>query len=139
MPDETQAGVDRSAQMSWIRTRLSLESTLGSWMRTAVSLIGFGFTIFQFFNRLEGVPGIQKARYAWLPDVLSLALVATGTIGLIVVLVEYRNGVRHLWTPPYRELAGPRDRPRLTPTGAAAFVLILIGVFALLMMIMRLG
>ena len=27
---------------SWLRTRLGLENTLGTWIRTAASLIGFG-------------------------------------------------------------------------------------------------
>lgn len=34
---------------SWLRTRLSTERTLMSWVRTATALIGFGFTIVQFF------------------------------------------------------------------------------------------
>lgn len=29
-----------------------------SWVRTAVSLIGFGFTIVQFFERLGGMQGV---------------------------------------------------------------------------------
>ena len=35
---------------SWLRTRMSAERTLMSWVRTAISLIGFGFTIFQFLD-----------------------------------------------------------------------------------------
>ena len=46
----------------WIRTRLSIERTMMSWIRTATALIGFGFAIVQFFERLE-----QTARS---PDLL---------------------------------------------------------------------
>ena len=38
---------------SWLRTRLSIERTLMSWVRTATALIGFGFTIVQFFERFN--------------------------------------------------------------------------------------
>lgn len=34
------------SHFSWLRTRLSVERTLMSWVRTAIALIGFGFTIF---------------------------------------------------------------------------------------------
>ena len=40
-----------SDHFSWLRTRLSVERTMMSWVRTATALIGFGFTIVQFFSR----------------------------------------------------------------------------------------
>jgi hypothetical protein len=45
------------------RTRPSLERTLMSWIRTAVSLIGFDFTIVQFFERMQDLPGVNPARH----------------------------------------------------------------------------
>ncbi|RZT94976.1 YidH family protein [Rivibacter subsaxonicus] len=42
----------RRTGMSFQRTRLSADRTLMSVMRTSLSLIGFGFTIFQFFQKL---------------------------------------------------------------------------------------
>lgn len=41
------------SHFSWVRTRMSTERTLMSWVRTAVGLIGFGFTIFQFLERFN--------------------------------------------------------------------------------------
>ena len=40
----------RRSHFAWLRTRASVERTLMSWIRTAVSLIGFGFAIVQFFS-----------------------------------------------------------------------------------------
>jgi putative membrane protein len=128
---------DRNSKLAWLRTMLAIERTLAAWMRTAVSLIGFGFTIFQFFKRLDDMPGIAKPRMPGLSEDLSLALVAAGTIGLSIALIEYRAIIRHLWSPPYRDLAGPGTKPSWSPTGAAAIVLVLIGLFALLMMVVR--
>ena len=43
----------RRTGMSFQRTRLSADRTLMSVIRTSLSLIGFGFTIFQFFQRMQ--------------------------------------------------------------------------------------
>src|ERR1700750_365804 len=43
--------VTADSHFAWVRTRLSLERTMMSWLRTAVSLIGFGFAIGQCFER----------------------------------------------------------------------------------------
>jgi len=42
----------RRTGMSFQRTRMSADRTLMSVIRTSLSLIGFGFTIFQFFQKL---------------------------------------------------------------------------------------
>jgi uncharacterized membrane protein YidH (DUF202 family) len=43
---------------SWLRTRLSIERTLMSWVRTAAAFIGLGFTIFQFFERFNQMSSV---------------------------------------------------------------------------------
>jgi putative membrane protein len=43
----------RRTGMSFQRTRMSADRTLMSVIRTALSLISFGFTIFQFFQKLK--------------------------------------------------------------------------------------
>ena len=43
----------RRTGMSFQRARMSADRTLMSVMRTSLSLIGFGFTIFQFFQKLK--------------------------------------------------------------------------------------
>ena len=55
--DRFEVRATADTHFGWLRTRLSVERTLMSVLRTSVSLIGFGFTIVQFFNRLPSVPG----------------------------------------------------------------------------------
>jgi uncharacterized membrane protein YidH (DUF202 family) len=43
----------RRTGMSFQRTRMSADRTLMSVIRTSLALIGFGFTIFQFFEKLH--------------------------------------------------------------------------------------
>ena len=61
MPDEKpneetsrfEVKADVPTHFAWLRTRMSMERTLMSWVRTATALIGFGFTIFQFLHRFN--------------------------------------------------------------------------------------
>ena len=64
--------VTSDSHFSWIRTRLSIERTMMSWIRTATALIGFGFAIVQFFVRFEQMPEsdlpiiqMQRATSGW--------------------------------------------------------------------------
>ena len=50
------------SHFGWIRTRLAVDRTLLAWLRTSVSLIGFGFTIVQFFQRLQDASGVAPAQ-----------------------------------------------------------------------------
>jgi putative membrane protein len=45
---------------SWLRTRMSIERTLMSWVRTGTALIAFGFTIFEFLYRFNKTPGLSR-------------------------------------------------------------------------------
>jgi hypothetical protein len=48
---------------AWIRTRLALERTIMSWLRTAVALIGFGFRGKTLRRHLGTRHGLQTAEY----------------------------------------------------------------------------
>src|SRR5258705_9654020 len=85
------------SHFSWLRTRMSIERTLMSWIRTATALIGFGFTIFQFLHRFNQTPGVEPAAHPWAPWVLGLGLIGTGIVALIIAVWEYRSLVRYLW------------------------------------------
>jgi putative membrane protein len=69
------------SHFSWIRTRLSADSTLMGWMRLATTLIGFGFAIVQFFDQLENMSSAKPALAPHLPRYLGLALIFSGIFG----------------------------------------------------------
>jgi putative membrane protein len=62
--------VTADTHFGWLRTRMSVERTLMSWVRTAISLIGFGFTIVQFFDRMQDMPGVKPAQFPDAPRYL---------------------------------------------------------------------
>ncbi len=95
--DRFEVRVTADTHFGWLRTRLSVERTLMSWVRTAVSLIGFGFAIVQFFERLQQMPGISPAAFPKAPEYLGLALISCGVLALLVSIWQYRWTVRYLW------------------------------------------
>ena len=127
-----------SNHFSWINTRLGLERTFMAWIRTAVSLIGFGFTIVQFFQRLQGMePSNGRTMRAETPRDLGLALIATGVGALLISALQYRRMIRYLGSPPYKAIAFEADHPIRTPVFIAAIVIMFIGIAAFVSVFFR--
>ena len=114
----------------WLRTRMALERTMMSWVRTAVSLIGFGFTIVQFFQHLHASAGIAPALRPEAPRYLGLSLIAAGVISLLIAIWQYRSVVHYLWSKEFASVAGMGSTVRMTPLYGIAIALIFIGLFA---------
>ena len=74
----------RRTGMSFQRTRMSAERTLMSVIRTSLSLIGFGFTIFQVFQKLHDA---QVLKSSMAPRRFGEALVIIGIAMLISGIV----------------------------------------------------
>ena len=118
------------SHFSWLRTRMSLERTLMSWVRTSTALIGFGFTIVQFFERIKSADGVKAATFPDAPRYLGLALILTGVVALVLSIWQYRSFMRYMWSANFAPIAGAKDAPGSTPLLATAIVLALIGAFA---------
>jgi putative membrane protein len=127
------------SHFSWLRTRLSAERTLMSWVRTSVSLIGFGFTIVQFFEHFAGMQGIEPALRPQAPRFVGLALILLGVGALAVSLWQYQTLLRYLWSTQFQRLAGVDVHAHKTPLVAVALVLMLIGVLAFVTIVFRLA
>ena len=122
---------------AWMRTRLAVERTMLAYLRTSVSLIGFGFAIVQFMHNVGGIPGVTDPRYPNLPLFMGLALIFCGIITTIIAIVEFRFTLRYLWSGGFAALAGITTEGRQTPLYAVAGVLILIGLFAFFAVLLR--
>ena len=124
------------SHFSWMRTRFSIERTFMSWVRTAVSLIGFGFTIVQFFERFGRMEGVREAARPEMPRFLGLALIASGLIALGISLWQYVTTVNYLNSPEFAAIAA--EKKRHSPLMALAILLVLIGLFAFFSVLLRL-
>jgi len=120
-----------SNHFAWVRTRLALERTYLAWLRTAVSLIGFGFTIVQFFARLQKMPALGgREMRPQEPRDLGLALIATGIGVLAISSWQYLSLQRYLWSDDFTPIAGKRGRRIHSPALFAGAILALIGIAA---------
>jgi putative membrane protein len=130
--------VTADSHFGWIRTRLSVERTMMSWLRTAVSLIGFGFAIVQFFERLRQMPGTSPAEYPRAPQYLGLALIFSGILALVISIWQYSWTLRYLWGGSFAAIAGMTREGLQSPVLAVAVLLIGIGLFAFFAVLLRL-
>lgn len=77
------------------RTRMAAERTLMAWLRTALSMITFGFSIYKFLEFLQEqtkVPPLVPQA----PQNLGLTLVGIGTFALIIACVQHRKYIHKL-------------------------------------------
>jgi putative membrane protein len=140
-PDTSNARFDvrvtADTHFGWIRTRLSVERTMMSWLRTAVSLIGFGFAIQQFFERMQQTPGAAAAYLPNAPTFLGLALIFAGIVSLLVAIRQYVWTARYLRSGSFTPIAGMREDAMHSPVLGVAILLVGIGLFAFLAVLLH--
>ena len=76
-------------------TRLAYERTLMAWVRTAVSLISFGFTMYKFFQYMQERGG-SPAEHFITPRGLGLFMIGTGLFTLLAATLEHWRSRRSL-------------------------------------------
>jgi len=127
-----------NSHFAWVRTRFAIERTMMAYMRTAVSLIGFGFAIVQFFERFHSMPGAAPARYPDAAWYLGLALIFCGVVAMVISIWEFRWTLRYLWGGSFATIAGMTAEGRQTPLYAVAIAIVCIGTFAFIAVLLRL-
>lgn len=102
MEDQSSKPLDRSTQLAEKRTDLAMERTviaeertLMAWIRTSVSLIGFGFSLYKFFQYLQGTEKHVVGR-AYTARNLGLTLIALGTLALVGAAIQHRSVLNRL-------------------------------------------
>jgi putative membrane protein len=138
-PEHDRIAVNPSPEshFGWLRTRLALERTLMAWVRTAVSLIGFGFTIVQFFERLGGMTNVRPSLMPEAPRYLGLAMIGAGILSLLISVWQFNRTLNYLRNDPFVAIANLGEPPTHTPIYFVSIVLALIGTFAFVAVLMR--
>ena len=120
-----------------MRTILALQRTLMASVRTSVSLIGFGFTVAQFFDKMRSkVPESMSGLGVNIPRNLGLLLIGAGVVSLMMFLRQYRSSVDHLESGDYAMIA-TTEKTLHRPTNVVAFTVILIGIAAFVSVFLR--
>ncbi len=128
----------RRTGLSFQRTRMSADRTLMSIIRTSLSLISFGFTIFQFFQKLAEsnvVTSIHSVRN------FGMGLVWIG-IGMLTLGIgfhlQFMYGLRHERRQMTEEgLIHAESRFPVSLTLITAIALLILGLIALFSMMFR--
>jgi|SRR5215469_7808800 len=88
------------------RTNMAAERSLMAWIRTSLSMIGFGFTIYKFFQYLPEELAAGNIRRPQAPRNLGLTLIALGTLALVAAIWQHltflrtvrASGKPHIWS-----------------------------------------
>ncbi len=111
------------------RNRAAAERTLMAWIRTALSLIGFGFGV----DRL--VAAVQSSRLAGSDRIdvsvrlLSIGFIAIGNLALVMAVLQHQQVLKRLRRNDFRY------NPPIPIATTAAISLLIIGTLALLTLI----
>jgi putative membrane protein len=123
----------RRTGMSFQRTRMSADRTLMSVIRTSLSLISFGFTIYQFFEKLvqakvlpAGGSGVRD--FGLFLVVLGITMLVSGIAYHLAFMRGLRNQRKHLVADGL--VHGESHFP-VSMTLVVAILLLLIGLFAI--------
>jgi putative membrane protein len=87
--------LDTGTRLAVDRTWLAHERTLMAWIRTATSLISFGFTIYKFFQ-FEAGKNAAAAHALVSPRQFAILMIATGLIALLLSVIDHRQSMKQL-------------------------------------------
>lgn len=122
--------LDAGTELAFERSRLASERTLMAWIRTSLSMISFGFTIYKFFQYLGESTGGMGPRHG--PLNLGRVMVVLGVLLLVPAILQHWQFLRQL---------SERGHRRFPPSLAlvTAGLIQLLGIGALLSLFLRLG
>lgn len=113
------------------RTLIAAENTLMAWIRTAISLIGFGFTIYKFFQYVPEESPSAKMPSLHAPRNLGLTLVALGTLTLAAAALQHQHFLKML--------GASRTSRMWSLSFLAAIAVVLVGILAFYGILLRRG
>lgn len=131
----------RRTGMSFQRTRMSADRTLMSVIRTSLSLITFGFTLYQFFQRLDEANVLQGAKGAASSFGQALVFLGVGMISLgIIYHLQFMSGLRKHRAEMMRQgLVHGESHFPVSLTLVIAVLLLLLGLLAMASVLFRFG
>jgi inner membrane protein YidH len=132
MIDEKRIGTDTSTELARERTRATADRTLMAWIRTSLSLIGFGFGIGKAFALLSAALPAKQWDPLRSSVVFAISFTALGVLSLIGAIIQYGLMLKHL------EQGAFTYKASRALTMAVAIVLVLIGLYSLVAIVLML-
>ncbi|HIK40182.1 DUF202 domain-containing protein [Thermoleptolyngbya sp. M55_K2018_002] len=108
------------------RNRAAAERTLLAWIRTSLSLIGFGFGIDQIVTAIQRTRRLDDMETMYLSRIIGLAFIAVGLYAVLSAAIEHRRELRRIQRDDYLYTS------RRSNALSVAIALMVIGIFAFL-------
>lgn len=113
------------AELAKERNRAAAERTLMAWIRTSLSLIGFGFGIASVVSSIMNFQELRDVNKVRTSGIFGLAFIGLGVYALIAAIIEHRQELKRI-----QRNADYLFRPRRSIGLTVATGLICIGLVA---------
>ena len=131
LPDEQPYNLNN--ELAKERTRAAADRTLMAWIRTTLSLIGFGFGIPTIVRTIESTRSSRNLNPHHFSNGVGLAFISIGVVALAAALTDHRRILRQIQSDRYTyasSATAERVGIALLLVGLASFLAILIKAFA---------
>jgi uncharacterized membrane protein YidH (DUF202 family) len=129
--DEQPKEINVATELAKERTREAADRTLMAWIRTCLSLIGFGFGIAKFRDILVEAGMRRGPEHLQSTLIFGLSFIALGMFGLLAAVIQHWRILQHIKFGNF-QYTGFRPVVMIT-----ALILLLIGLFAFISLLVR--
>ena len=131
-PDPNLSPPNMQADLARERNRAAAERTLMAWIRTSLSLIGFGFGIDRIVSAIHSLAPAADINSVRFSRILGLAYISLGIYAMVVAAREHRQELRRI-----QRQGNYTYTPRRSLGLTVAVAMVCIGVFAFVGILVR--
>jgi len=132
--NEDEVKVNLTNELAKERNRAAYDRTLMAWIRTAISLIGFGFAIAKSYEYIQAETLEETGRFIdqiHAPLWFGMSFILLGMLCILGGVIQYAKVVKQIQTGEFT-YGEPRPLAKII-----ALILLTIGVFALITIFQR--
>jgi putative membrane protein len=132
--DEKEVKTNLANELAKERNRAAYDRTLMAWIRTAISLIGFGFAIAKSYEYIEMDALEKTGRFIdqiHAPLWFGMSFIVLGMLCILGGVIQYGEVVKRIQSAQFT-YGEPRPLVKIV-----ALILLIIGIFALITLFQR--
>jgi putative membrane protein len=132
--DEKEVKTNLANELAKERNRAAYDRTLMAWIRTAISLIGFGFAIAKSYEYIQMDEMEKTGRFIdqiHAPLWFGMSFIVLGMLCILGGVIQYGEVVKQLQSGQFT-YGEPRPLAKIV-----ALILLIIGIFALITLFQR--